>query len=195
MVRLAIFASGNGSNAQNIAEYFSTNPDIQISLICSNKADAFVLNRASELEIPAFVFTFQQLKETEIVLNTLKQYSIDWIILAGFLLKIPPSLVHAYPRKIINIHPALLSKYGGKGMYGSFVHQAVLESGDGESGITIHFVNEEYDEGDIIFQKKCPVEPNDTVDSLANRIHSLEFEHFPKVIEEMIRNSKNYLQV
>jgi len=151
MIRIAIFASGSGSNAQNITEYFSKNPNISISLILANKPDAYVLKRADNLNIPSFIFSNKELQNTEIVINKLKEFDIDFIVLAGFLLKIPSSLTTAFPNKIINIHPALLPKYGGKGMYGINVHNAVVENKEKESGITIHFVNENYDEGQIIF--------------------------------------------
>ncbi len=186
MKRLAIFASGNGSNAQNIAEYFDSHPQIRVALILSNKPDAYVLKRAQNLGIPTVVFDREEFYNTDSILQKLQKHNIDFIVLAGFLWLIPKSLIDAFPRKIINIHPALLPRYGGKGMYGNRVHRAVLDAGETQSGITIHYVNERYDEGDIIFQAKCPVFPEDTVDSLANRIHGLEYKFYPQIIEKII---------
>jgi phosphoribosylglycinamide formyltransferase-1 len=186
MTRIAIFASGSGSNAQNINEYFEGNSEVSISLILANKADAYVLERAKNMNIPSFVFSNKELQNTSIVLDKLKEYSIDYVVLAGFLLKIPSSLIAAFPNKIVNIHPALLPKYGGKGMYGMNVHQAVVENKEKESGITIHFVNENYDEGQIIFQAKIEVTGKDTPDDVASKIHKLEYANFPKVIEEVV---------
>ena len=185
-IRIAIFASGNGSNAQNIAEHFAGNSSVDICRIFSNKADAFVLKRADNLNIPSFVFTKKQMNESEIVLNQLIADKTDFIVLAGFLLKIPANILEKFPYKIINIHPALLPKYGGKGMYGMRVHEAVKASGDIESGITIHYVNAAYDEGNVIFQAMIPVEKSDTAEDIANKVHGLEYEHFPKVIEQII---------
>ncbi len=187
MKRIAIFASGSGSNAQRIIEYFEPKKDlIEISLILSNKSDAFVLERAKKFNIPTFVFNPKELKETCVVQNKLTACNIDFIVLAGFLLKVPDSIIAAFPNKIMNIHPALLPKYGGKGMYGMNVHTSVIQAGDKESGITIHYVNEHYDEGQIIFQAKCSVADNETPESLANKIHTLEHEFFPKVIEKIL---------
>jgi phosphoribosylglycinamide formyltransferase-1 len=183
---VAVFASGSGTNAQRIIEYFRDHPLISISLMISNKADAFVLERAAKLGVPSCVFSAKEIREVELVLRKLKEFRIEYLVLAGFLLKVPDALVKDYPNRILNIHPALLPKYGGKGMYGHYVHEAVIASGDQESGITIHRVNEHYDEGEIIFQAQCPVLPDDTPDSLAERIHSLEHRHFPGVIENWI---------
>lgn len=184
--KIAIFASGSGSNAENIATYFAGRNDINVSYILSNKSDAFVLERAKKLHIPTLVFNRQKFYETDHILQFLKKQSISWIILAGFLWLIPEYLVDAYPGRIINIHPALLPKYGGKGMYGEKVHRTVIESGDRESGITIHYVNKEYDKGNIIFQARCRVDTSDTPETLAARVHKLEYTHFPKVIENLI---------
>lgn len=189
MKKVAIFASGSGTNAQNIAEYFRYHPSVRISLILSNKTDAYVLERASKLNIPSFVFSGKEFRETTRVLDILKEYEIDFLVLAGFMLLVPAYLIQAYPGKIVNIHPALLPKHGGKGMYGHFVHEAVINAGETESGISIHFVNERYDEGDVIFQSSCPVLADDTPDSLANRIHELEYSHYPRVIEEIVAKS------
>jgi len=184
-MNIALFASGSGTNAENIARYFQHHENINIVLVLSNKPDAYVLERAKNLNIPAVVFTKKELEETNKILQILSEYKVDFIVLAGFLLKIPAYLVDAYPNRIINIHPALLPKYGGKGMYGRFVHEAVVANGETESGITIHFVNEQYDEGAIIFQAKCAVSPADTSDELAQKIHELEYEFFPRVIEQV----------
>ena len=183
--KIAIFASGSGSNAENIANYFKDNPVAEVVLIFTNKADAYVLERAKKLAVESVVFSSEQLKSGELV-DLLKDKGIDFIVLAGFLLKIPENLIAAFPNKIINIHPALLPKYGGKGMYGDAVHKAVVANKDKESGITIHYVNEHYDEGAIIFQAKCTVIETDTYEDVAHKIHQLEYEHFPKVIERVL---------
>jgi phosphoribosylglycinamide formyltransferase-1 len=187
MKNIAVFASGSGTNAQNIAEYFMATGDIRVSLILTNRPDAFVLERAKNLGIPYLVFNRIEFYESEIILDTLQRNKIDFIVLAGFLWLIPDYLLKAYSRKIINIHPALLPKYGGKGMYGDKVHQAVIESGDQQTGITIHYVNDHYDEGEIIFQDNFNILPEDTAESIAQRVHALEYKHFPRVIEEAIR--------
>jgi len=186
---LAIFASGNGSNAENICCFFQNSSDINVVLICSNNEDAYVVKIAKQLDIPLFLFTKQGLENFFKLDKVLKKNRIDFIILAGFLLKIPKKLLENYPNKVINIHPALLPKYGGKGMYGNNVHKAVLEKKEIESGITIHFVNSKYDDGEIIFQTKCNVEKNDSVESLGKKIQKLEREFFPKKIEWVIKNT------
>lgn len=186
MKNIAIFASGSGSNAENIADYFKGSNDVSISLIVCNKADAFVLERAKKLGIPSNVVTGAEMKDQELVMNLLKEYSIDFIVLAGYLLRIPAYLVDAYPNAIVNIHPALIPLHCGKGMYGDRVHEDVIACGDKESGITIHYVNEQYDSGDIIFQAKCPVEPGDDAHAVATKVHALEYAHFPHVIAETI---------
>ncbi len=183
---IAFFASGNGSNVQNIVEYFNGKIEMSPALILTNKADAYVIERAKKLNIPYVVFNSKELRETDMIIDILKDYQIDFIVLAGFLLRVPMNLIEAFPNKIINIHPALLPKYGGKGMYGDFVHQAVKDAQETETGITIHYVNEHYDEGQIIFQKKVAVEKSDTADSIAEKVHALEYEYFPKVIEEVL---------
>ncbi|OIP02035.1 MAG: phosphoribosylglycinamide formyltransferase [Bacteroidetes bacterium CG2_30_33_31] len=185
-IRLAIFASGNGSNAENIANYFKDISEVEISLILTNKADAYVLERANNLNIKSFVFTFSELYKTNKVLQKLKDDSIDFVVLAGFMLKIPSNIISAFPNKIVNIHPALLPKYGGKGMFGNHVHEAVKAAGEKISGITIHFVNDNYDEGDIIFQAKVDILPCESADEIANKIHKLEYEYFPKTINLII---------
>jgi phosphoribosylglycinamide formyltransferase 1 len=187
MKNIAIFASGNGTNAQRIAEYFRNSDTVNISLILSNKPDAFVLKRAEKLGIPTTIFNKKDFYESGLVFEILKEYRIDFIILAGFLWFVPDNILKAFPRRIINIHPALLPKHGGKGMYGEKVHQAVIESGDTRTGITIHFVNDHYDEGEIIFQDSFEVQPGDTPDSIALKVHQLEYLHFPRIIENVIK--------
>jgi phosphoribosylglycinamide formyltransferase-1 len=187
MHRLAIFASGSGSNAQNIADYFKGSHEINVSLILANRPDAYVLERAKNLGIPYKLFNRTDFYETEIVLDLLKEYQIDYIILAGFLWLVPGYLLKAYPDRILNIHPALLPKFGGKGMYGEKVHQAVIEAGEKRTGISIHIVNEHYDSGQIVFQDSFEILPGDTPESIAKKVHELEYRHFPRVIEEVVR--------
>ena len=188
MKNIAIFASGNGSNAQNIIEHFNKTDIARVKTIICNKPNAYVLERARTLGIQTIVLPREELVSPtpEALLSILAEHSTDYIVLAGYLLKIPSALVDAYPKRIINIHPALLPKFGGKGMYGNHVHQAVLDSRETHSGITIHLVDAQYDNGTHLFQTTCPVFGNDTPDSLATRIHSLEKEHFPTVIEKYI---------
>jgi phosphoribosylglycinamide formyltransferase-1 len=183
--KVAIFASGSGSNAENIINYFANDEKFDFPIIISNKLDAFVHQRAKILKIPSVTFSKDDFKDVEKIISLLNAYKVDYIVLAGFLLKIPSALIQAFPHKIINIHPALLPKYGGKGMYGGFVHQAVVNAGEKESGITIHYVNENYDEGNIIFQAKCEVLESDTANDVANKVHALEYEYFPKVISDI----------
>ncbi len=185
MNRLAILASGSGSNAEKIMEYFKDSTKAQIALVASNKTDAFVLERAKKFEIPTLTFSRKEM-EAGVLLEKLQAEKIDWVILAGFLLKIPVELIRAFPDRMINIHPALLPKYGGKGMYGSFVHEAVKVAGDTETGITIHLVNENYDEGKIIFQAATEVTHKDTPDTIAHKVHALEHRYFPEVIDSLI---------
>jgi len=187
MKKIAILASGSGSNAENIAQYFKNNENLNIECIYSNKPDAFVLERATRLGIPSMVFTRDEFYHTEKIVESMKLYNVDLVVLAGFLWKIPQNLIENF--KIINIHPALLPAYGGKGMYGHFVHDAVVFNKEVESGITIHWVNENYDEGQIIFQAKCPVLPTDTADDVAQKVHELEYQYFPKVIDEILFGS------
>ncbi|MGI6074371.1 MAG: phosphoribosylglycinamide formyltransferase [Fermentimonas sp.] len=191
MTSIAIFSSGNGSNAENIAKYFSDNEDIRVSLIISNKKDAFVHDRAKRLGIPSYTFNKSEFDEASLILDTLKEYKIDFIVLAGFLLKVSEPILNAYNKRIVNIHPSLLPKHGGKGMYGDRVHTAVKNSKDTKTGITIHYVNENYDEGDIIFQKMVDVLPDDTIEEIANKVHTLEYKFYPEVIEALLKkNSK-----
>jgi phosphoribosylglycinamide formyltransferase 1 len=185
LTTIALFASGSGSNAENIVSHFSTRPAIRFVVLC-NKPGAGVLDRAARLQVPSWVFDRSDFYESGRVLDFLRSHQVDFIVLAGFLWLVPASLVQAYPQKIINIHPALLPKFGGKGMYGDRVHRAVLAAGEPESGITIHYVNEHYDEGQVIVQARCPVLPQDTPDTLAARIHALEYAHYPQVVEKMI---------
>jgi len=183
--RLAVFASGSGTNAENLIEHFNKTFDKKVVLVLSNNPEAYVLRRAARLGVPAKVFSREDLKGGE-VLALLREYSVDFVVLAGFLWLVPPDIIAAYRNRIVNIHPALLPKYGGKGMYGHHVHEAVLAAGEEQSGITIHYVNEKYDSGDIIFQARCPVLPDDTPESLQERVHALEYEHFPKVVEMLL---------
>ncbi len=186
MRKIAIFASGSGSNAQNIIEYFADSRQVQVSHIFCDKKNAYVLERAKNIGIPTVVFTKKEFNNSSRIIDTLQNEGIDLIILAGFLLLIPQNILEAYPNKIINIHPALLPKYGGKGMYGMNVHKAVHEAKEKATGITIHFLNEKYDEGEIIFQAKCEIKENDTPETIAQKVHALEYEHFPRVIEEYL---------
>lgn len=212
-INIAIFASGSGTNAQNIIEYlqakryllevkpcpisnYSINktqlnsyPAINVKLVLSNKKEAYVLERAKKLNVDSVIFTPKELKEGRVIDNILTENSIDYIILAGFLVKFPDRLVHQYNRRIINLHPSLLPKYGGKGMYGSMVHKAIIAAKESESGITIHLVDEKYDNGEHLFQAKCSITPQDTPESLAEAIHKLEWKHFPRVICEYILNN------
>jgi phosphoribosylglycinamide formyltransferase-1 len=183
--RLAILASGSGSNAEKIMEHFQNSEKAEIALVAANKADAFVLERAKKFNVPTFTFTRKEM-EAGILLEKLQSEKIDWVILAGFLLKIPVELTRAFPDKMVNIHPALLPKYGGKGMYGSLVHEAVKAAGDTQTGITIHLVNENYDEGRIVFQASTPLTDSDTPDSIAEKVHALEHKHFSAVIEDLL---------
>lgn len=189
MIHVAIFASGSGSNAENISHYFTNHPKIVISLIISNKRDAYVHERARKLGIPSYTFSKSEFDEATLIIDTLREYKIDFIVLAGFLLKVSQPILDAFPSRIVNIHPALLPKYGGKGMYGDNVHKAVVDADEKESGITIHYVNENYDEGDIIFQAKCEVLSDDSPDDVAKKVHELEYVHFPQVIEKVIETA------
>ncbi len=186
MKKIAIFASGSGSNAENIITTLANNPDIRVDSVFCNVPDAYVLERAKKLQIPAFVFNRQELNDPAHVLGQLRERQIDFIVLAGFLWLMPSAITAAYPDRIVNIHPALLPAYGGKGMYGARVHEAVIAAGEKQSGITIHYVNERYDEGNIIFQARCDITPEDTPDTLAQKVHALEYKHFPHVIMEAI---------
>lgn len=186
MKKIAIFASGSGSNAENIITTLANNPDIRVDSVFFFFFYAYVLERAKKLQIPAFVFNRQELNDPAHVLGQLRERQIDFIVLAGFLWLMPSAITAAYPDRIVNIHPALLPAYGGKGMYGARVHEAVIAAGEKQSGITIHYVNERYDEGNIIFQARCDITPEDTPDTLAQKVHALEYKHFPHVIMEAI---------
>ncbi|MBK9509668.1 MAG: phosphoribosylglycinamide formyltransferase [Cytophagaceae bacterium] len=186
MKKLAIFASGSGSNAENIFNYFIENKEIEISLILTNNPQAGVIERANRMNIPVVIFNRNTFSKSDKIVELLKNQGIDWVILAGFLWLIPKNLIESFPEKIINIHPALLPKFGGKGMWGHHVHEAVVTQKEKESGITIHYVNEKYDEGKVIFQAKCTVNETDTADIVAEKVHQLEYEHFPKVIEKCV---------
>ena len=186
--KLAIFASGSGSNAENICNYFENHSGITVVLICTNKLDAFIVKRAKKLNIPVTFITKTELNNFDGLHKKLQNTNIDFIILAGFLLKLPAIMVEKYQNCILNIHPSLLPKYGGKGMYGDNVHKAVLKNKETESGISIHFVNQNYDEGRLILQEKCPVSVNETLDTLAAKIHQLEQEYFPIAIEKALKN-------
>ena len=186
MTRIAIFASGSGSNAENIIRYFSDNKDVKVVLVLSNQSRSGVLIRAQLHNIPTFIFTKDDLNERTKVHDVLKEYNASMIVLAGFLLKIPLYMIEAYPNSILNIHPALLPKYGGKGMYGMNVHTAVVENKEEKSGITIHYVNENYDEGAIIFQATCDIDEHDLPEDVKTKVQALELRHFPSVIESII---------
>ncbi len=186
MKNIAIFASGSGTNAENIIRYFADNKEIVVPVVLSNNRNIGVHARVNNLGVPSFVFTRDEFVEGGPVLAKLAEHKVDLIVLAGFMNKISEPLLKAYPHQIINIHPALLPKHGGKGMYGMHVHEAVVAAGETESGITIHYVNEHYDEGAVIFQATCPVLPQDTPEEVATKVHALEYAHYPHVIEEIL---------
>ena len=186
MNKIAIFASGSGTNTENIIKFCKENKKIEISAIFSNNKNAYVVQRAINHDIKHYIFSRPEFYETQNILKILKDDNIDFIVLAGFLWLIPEYLIDAYPNKIINIHPALLPKYGGKGMFGMHVHDAVVANKETETGITIHYVNKEYDKGDIIFQAKCPVLTSDTPEDVAKKVHELEYKHFPTIIEKTL---------
>ena len=191
MKNIVLIASGSGTNAENIALFFRTIPDAEVSYVLSNRPDAGVLEKARNLNIETKVFDREMFFKSREVLDFLLDVNPDLIVLAGFLWLVPKHIVEAFPDKIINIHPALLPKYGGKGMYGDRVHQAVIDNGEKETGISIHYVNEKYDDGDIIFQARCPVEPDDTPDSLAKKVHELEYKHYPEVIHQLLKEQSS----
>ena len=191
MNKIAIFASGTGSNAVNLAHYFSKNKNIEIALLISNKTDAPVIAKMRELNIPVKVVTNKEFNDSSHILSLLQEYDISFIVLAGFLRIVPTPIIKAYENRIINIHPSLLPKYGGKGMYGMKVHEAVVASGDDKSGITIHFINDHYDEGEIIFQAVCNVLPTDSPEIVAQKVHALEYEYYPKITEKIVLSIKN----
>ncbi|TAH02870.1 MAG: phosphoribosylglycinamide formyltransferase [Sphingobacteriales bacterium] len=189
--RIAIFASGSGSNAQKIMEYFKNSDTIEVGLILTNNPDAFVLQRADNFEIPSHIFDKQEFTKTDNIINLLENHSIDLIVLAGFLWLIPQNLLNAYPNKIINIHPSLLPKYGGKGMYGDKVHLEIMKNNETESGVTIHFVNQHFDEGEIIYQSHFKITKNDNLEMIKFKGQQLEHTHYPKVIEGLLKKMKS----
>lgn len=187
MTNIAIFVSGSGTNCENIIKYFRNSEDIKTALVVSNRDDAYALTRAKNLNVPTLVVPREQFQKEDTLMPIMRKYNINFIVLAGFLLMVPKFIIEAFPHKIVNIHPALLPKFGGKGMYGHHVHEAVRESGDKETGITIHYVSEQCDAGEIIFQAKTPVKPDDTPDDIAANIHILEQRYFPEIIEKTIK--------
>lgn len=187
MTNVAIFVSGNGTNCENIIQYFKDSKNVRISLVVSNKSEAYALVRAANNGIPTAVVSKQELNDEAFTMALMQKYSVDFIVLAGFLMMIPSFLITHYDRRIINIHPALLPKYGGKGMYGHHIHEAVRRNNETETGITIHYVSNVCDSGEIIFQAKTPVLVTDTPEDIATNIHNLEQRHFPKVIEQIIK--------
>ena len=183
---IAILASGNGTNAENIIRYFRNSGTVNVGLVLSNRKAAFVLERARSLNVPFAYMEKAEWTGGEAVLSLLKDKHIDFVVLAGFLARVPDCILHAYPNKIINIHPSLLPKFGGKGMYGDRVHQAVVAAGETETGITIHHLNEHFDEGETIVQYKCPILPQDTAEDVAKKVHALEYEYYPQVIARLL---------
>lgn len=188
MTRIAVFASGSGSNAEKIIRYFQQHPAIRVSWVLTNNPNAGVIGRAKALHVPCHLFDRRQFRETTAVVEFLKSEKIDLVVLAGFLWLVPANLINAFHGRIINIHPALLPQFGGKGFYGEHVHRAVIESGQPISGITVHAVNEQFDSGDILFQAACHVDRSDNADQLAHKIHALEHRYFPVVIEKLIES-------
>ncbi len=186
MNNIAIFASGSGTNAGNIIKYFENHPNISVKLVLSNRSDAFVIERAKNLKVPVKVFNRQEFFDNTVVDKVLDEAEINFIVLAGFLLLIPQRLLDKYPGRIVNIHPALLPKYGGKGMYGMKVHEAIATNKEKESGITIHYVDPVYDNGKIIFQEKFSIEEDESAEEIANKVHKLEYEFYPKIIEKLL---------
>ena len=186
MTNVAIFVSGSGTNCENIIRYFKDSEQVKIRLVVSNKADAYALVRAQNQGVPTAVITKQDFNDCEKMTSLLEEYDIQFIVLAGFLLIVPNFLIEAYDRRMINIHPALLPKYGGKGMYGHHVHEAVKAAGETETGMTVHYVSNVCDGGEIIAQFRTPLSPDDTPDDIAHKEHLLEMEHFPRVIEQII---------
>lgn len=188
--RIAIFASGSGSNAQRIMEHFKKHNDAEVAIVLTNNQEAYVLQRADNFEIPTHIFDRQEFYQTSNIVNLLKNLQIDIIVLAGFMWKVPDNLLMAFPNKIINIHPALLPKHGGQGMYGDHVHKAVMANGDQESGITIHFVNENFDEGEIIHQSRFRIEKGDDLQMIKFKGQQLEHQHYPRVVEQLLKKMK-----
>ena len=188
-VNIAIFVSGSGTNCENLIRYFRDSQSVNCSLVVSNKPDAYALVRAERLGVPSRVVSREQLKDSSCVMPLMREFGIDFIVLAGFLPLIPEYLIDAYPRRIINLHPALLPKYGGKGMWGHHVHEAVKAAGETETGMTVHWVTPVCDSGEIIAQFSTPLLPTDTADDIAEKEHQLEMEHFPRVVEQVLRQT------
>jgi|UPI00039C1AF3 phosphoribosylglycinamide formyltransferase-1 len=190
--KIALFASGSGSNAEKIADYFAEHEGVSVNLVLTNNPKAGVIERArrgfgtGRVHTPVVVFDRPTFYQTNQIIELLQNQAVDLIVLAGFMWLVPAQLVQAFPNRIVNIHPALLPKFGGKGMYGHFVHEAVVAAGEPESGITIHFVNEHYDEGAVIYQASCPVAPTDTPDEVARKVQVLEHAHYPRVVAEVL---------
>ena len=189
--RIAIFASGSGSNAQKIMEHFKKHTDAEVAIVLTNNPEAYVLQRADKFEIPTHIFDKHEFYETDNVVDLLKNLNIDLLVLAGFLWLVPDTILANYPKRIINIHPALLPKYGGKGMYGDRVHKEVLANGDEESGISIHYVNEDFDSGEIIYQARFKIEKNDDLELVKFKGQQLEHQYFPKIIEQVLKKIKS----
>lgn len=188
--RIAIFASGSGSNAQKLMEHFKRNTEVEIALVLTNNSDAYVLQRADSFEIPSHIFDKYEFYKTDNIIDLLKNLNIDLIVLAGFMWLIPKNLIHEYPGRIINIHPAILPKFGGKGMYGDHVHKAVMEANEPEGGITIHYVNENYDEGEYIYQAKYKIDKGDNLEMIKFKGQQLEHLHYPRIVESIIKRIK-----
>lgn len=186
MWNVTIFASGSGSNAENIFNYFKDSKLVRVGLLITDNPKAFVIERCRRHSVPCLVLSKRLIDDTDFMLGVLRDFRTNFVVLAGYIKLVPDYIVAAFDQRIVNIHPSLLPKHGGKGMYGSRVHQSVLDSGDKESGITIHFIDNDYDRGSVIFQAKCPVLPDDTADTLAQRVHALEYEYYPEVIEDTI---------
>ena len=186
-IRIALFASGSGTNVENIANYFNGKTTAKPVCVLCNRPDAFVLERAKRLNLDSMTFNRAEFNDGKKIMEYLGKHDIDFIVLAGFLWLVPEYLINKYPGRIVNIHPALLPKFGGKGMYGMHVHEAVKQSGENETGITIHLIDGNYDKGNTVFQAKVTVEPTDSPDDIANKVHKLEYEYYPKVIEEIAK--------
>lgn len=187
MKNIVVFASGSGTNAENLVRYFENHPTMQVVFILSNKPQAYVHQRAKALGIPSYTYTKEEFTNGT-VLKLLQENNIDFVVLAGYMVMIDNDMLEAFPQRIVNIHPSLLPKYGGKGMHGDKVHQAVVAAGETESGITIHYLNDEYDAGDVVFQAVCEVLPTDTPDDVATKVHALEYEWYPKVVEQLVKS-------
>lgn len=188
-INIAIFVSGSGTNCENLIRYFSSSERVSSALVVSNKADAYALTRAERLGVPVAVVPKARLSDAEVVLSLMRQYAVDFIVLAGFLPLVPDFLIDAFPRRIINLHPALLPKYGGKGMWGHHVHEAVKAAGEKETGMTVHYVTPVCDSGEIIAQYRCAIDAHDSADDIAEKEHQLEMKYFPQVVEQVINHT------